>query len=127
MKRIVLLTLTILTLLNYLGAKPKSGGAEITFEQLSHNFGTLEQGGKKVTHLFEFTNTGTAPLIVTHTKTSCRCINITHPKRPVKMGDKGVVEVTYDPKDVGIFNKSIEVYANIEGGYITLFVTGEVK
>ena len=127
MKRIMLLTLIILTVLSYLGAKPKSNGAEITFEELSHNFGSLDRGGEKVSHLFEFVNTGTAPLVITRAKTSCRCITIKHPKRPVMAGDKGTVEVIYDPKDVGVFNKSIEIHANIEGGYVTLFVTGEVK
>ena len=129
MKRAMLITLIILTILSRLGliAKNNVEGAEITFNELSHNFGTLTEGGEKVTHLFEFTNTGTAPLIITHAKTSCRCISIKHPKRPVKMGEKGVVEVTYDPKDVGVFNKSIELHANISGGTITLLVTGEVQ
>lgn len=123
----MLLTLIILTLVNLFSAKGEKRVAEITFEQLSHNFGTLEQGGEKVTYLFEFANTGEAPLVITRTKTSCRCISIKIPKRPVTAGEKGVIEVTYDPKDVGVFNKSIDIYANIEGGYITLFVTGEVK
>lgn len=127
MKRFMLLTLLILTLINFLSGQNRSTTAEITFEQLSHNFGTLAEGGEKVTHLFEFTNTGEAPLVVTRTKTSCRCITTKTPKRPIKAGSKGTIEVTYDPKDVGVFNKGIEVHANIEGGYITLFVTGEVK
>ena len=126
-RRVMLLTLIILTLINILSGQSKSTIAEMTFEQLSHNFGTLEQGGKKVTHLFEFANTGEAPLVITRTKTSCRCISTKTPKHPIKSGTKGVIEVSYNPKDVGVFNKSIDIHANIEGGYITLFVTGEVK
>ncbi len=101
--------------------------AKMRFDHLSHNFGTLEQGGEKVTHLFEFTNQGEAPLVITRTTSSCRCISVKAPKRPVRSGEKGAIEVTYDPKDVGVFNKGIDIYANIEGGFITLFVTGEVK
>ena len=123
----MLLTLIILTLINLFSAKGEKRVAEITFEQLSHNFGELQQGGEKVSHLFEFTNTGNAPLVVTRTKTSCRCITVKSPKRPVAVGEKGTIEVTYDPKDAGVFNKSIEIHANIAGGYVTLFVTGEVK
>lgn len=122
----MLLTLIILTILSIFQPQTKDG-AEIVFEQLNHNFGVLQQGGEKVKHTFEFTNTGTAPLLITRTTTSCRCITIKAPKRPVMAGDKGTVEVIYDPKDVGVFNKSIEIHANIEGGYVTLFVTGEVK
>ncbi len=127
MKRIMLLTLIILTLIGLLSAKNKTTEAVMTFSHLSYNFGTLEQGGDKVTHLFEFTNEGEAPLVITRTTSSCRCISIKAPKRPVRSGDKGVIEVSYDPKDVGVFNKGIDIHANIEGGYITLFVTGEVK
>lgn len=127
MKRIIILTLFLLTLLGVIGAKNKSEGAEITFEHLNHNFGSLPHKGEKVTHFFEFVNTGSAPLIITRATTSCRCISIKHPKRPVKAGEKGVVAVTYDPKDVGIFNKSIDLHANIPGGTITLFVTGVVE
>ena len=127
MKRMIMLTIFLLTLFGVIGAKKQLEGAEITFEQLSHNFGTLQQRGEKVTHLFEFTNTGTAPLIITRATTSCRCISVKHPKRPVKAGQKGVIEVTYDPKDVGVFNKGIDIHANISGGTITLFVTGVVE
>lgn len=128
MKRIMLLTLILLTLIGLLSAKNKTAEyAVITFSHLSHNFGTLEQGDEKVTHLFEFTNEGEAPIVITRTTSSCRCISVKAPKRPVRSGEKGVVEVTYDPKDVGVFNKGIDIHANIEGGYITLFVTGEVK
>lgn len=101
-------------------------GARLTFDHLNHNFGTLQQGDEKVTHIFEFTNDGTAPLVIVRTTTSCRCINIKYPKRPVRTGEKGTIEVSYDPKDAGVFNKGIDIHANINGGYITLFVTGEV-
>ncbi len=96
------------------------------FEHLNHNFGTLIQGSPKVTHEFEFTNNGVAPLLVTRTTTSCKCIHISAPKRPIRKGEKGKIVVSYDPKDVGVFNKSIEIHANIEGKVLTLFVTGEV-
>lgn len=96
------------------------------FESLNYNFGTLKQGSEKVSHEFCFTNKGTAPLLITRTTTSCRCIHITAPKRPVRKGESGKIIVTYDPKDVGVFNKSIELHANISGGVLTLFVSGEV-
>ena len=127
MKRMIMLTILLLTLFGVIGAKERSEGAEITFEHLNHDFGTLKHGGDKVTHLFEFTNTGTAPLIITRTTTSCRCISIKYPKRPVKAGQKGTIEVTYDPTDAGVFNKGIDIHANIEGGTLTLFVKGVVE
>lgn len=129
MKRVLLLTLTILTLIGLVSAntRDKEAKAEMTFAQLNYDFGTLPHKGDKVTHLFEFTNTGSAPLIISRTTTSCRCITIKAPKRPVRSGESGNIEVTYDPKDLGAFNKAIDIYANIPGGYITLFVKGVVE
>lgn len=101
-------------------------GARILFERLNHNFGTLTQGSQKVSYDFHFTNEGDAPLIITRTTTSCRCITIKSPKRPIRPGEKGVLSVTFDPRDVGVTNKAIDVHANIPGGKITLFIRGEV-
>jgi hypothetical protein len=121
----MLLTLLILTFLNLFQPQAKDG-AVMEFVELNYNFGTLEQGSEKVVHEFEFTNEGIAPLVITRATTNCRCLSISTPKRPVRKGEKGKVVATYDPKDVGVFNKAIDLHANIEGGVLTLFVTGEV-
>lgn len=112
-----------------LGATPRvdsQQGPQMRFEKASHNFGTLTKGGEEVEVEFRFVNSGDAPLIITRTTTSCRCITIRSPKRPVRAGAEGVITVSYDPKDEGVFNKSITVKANIPGGQITLYVSGEV-
>lgn len=101
-------------------------GASIAFESLNHDFGTLTQGGEKVSYDFVFTNDGDAPLVITRTTTSCRCISIKTPKRPIKPGEKGSISVTFDPHDEGVTNKAIDIYANIRGTKLTLFVRGEV-
>lgn len=130
MKKLTTILSLILLSLPLLGAEPQSNtpqGPKMTFERVNYDFGLLEQRGEKVTFDFEFTNDGTAPLIITRAKNSCRCISVEHPKRPVKAGEGGVIRVTFDPKDKGVFNKAIEINGNIPGGHITLFVTGEVR
>lgn len=129
MKRVV--AIIILQLVGILGIMAQNNGgaksAEIEFERLNYDFGTMELGGEKVSYEFRFTNTSEAPLIVTRTTNSCRCISVVTPKRPIKPGQQGVVKVTFDPNDKGVFNKAIDVYANIPGGRVTLLVTGVVK
>lgn len=129
MKR--LLTIIALQLVSIVGimaqTDSKSESAGIEFESLSHNFGVMSQGGEKVVYEFAFTNQSDGPLIITRTTNSCRCISVVAPKRPIKPGQKGVIRVTFDPKDRGVFNKAIDIYANIPGERVTLLVTGEVK
>lgn len=123
-------TIISLLLLSFASASGQSDtpqGPQMRLEVASHDFGTMQQGGEKVSFDFEFTNDGTAPLIITNAKNSCRCISVTYPKRPVKAGDKGVVKVTFDPKDKGVFHKAVEIHGNLTGGHLTLIVKGEVK
>ena len=42
---------------------------EITFKELTHDYGTIEKGGNGNTE-FKFTNTGKEPLILSNVKTS---------------------------------------------------------
>lgn len=129
MKRFIALILTLLstTALSVAVCRENSAsGPGMKFEKVNHDFGTLPHRGEKVEVEFAFVNDGNAPLVVTRTTTSCRCITIAAPKRPVRAGAEGVITVSYDPKDEGVFNKSITVEANISGGQITLYVSGEV-
>lgn len=109
------------------GATLQQQGPRMVFDVASHDFGEFTKGGESKNFTFEFTNTGNAPLVLVRAKSSCRCIEVDIPKRPISPGSKGKVVVTYIPKDKGVFNKGIEIFANIPGGSITLFVKGNVQ
>jgi len=47
-------------------------------------------------HSFEYTNTGSAPLIISSFTVACSCTKVTLPKEPVPPGQKGIVKVTFD-------------------------------
>ncbi len=132
MKRTIALIFTLLALattvvLGQSGAEAKSG-PQMTFTgTMSHDFGEFVRGGESRSHTFEFVNDGTAPLVVVKASSSCRCISVKYPRRPVKPGEKGSVVITYDPKDEGVFNKGVHIQSNIAGGTLTLFVKGVVK
>jgi len=67
----------------------------ITFEDTSHDFGTIAEDGGNVTHEFKFTNTGDAPLMIVNASASCGCTRPSYPKKPVAPGKTDKIKVTY--------------------------------
>lgn len=101
--------------------------AEITFAKAEHNFGTVPEGGRKVRHTFEFTNTGTQPLVITRISTTCRCVDYSFSKKPVPPDGKGEITITYNPKKQdGVFYKVVQVFSNTAEERHLLTVRGEV-
>ena len=127
--------ITLLITLFLLAALPMSGQEQrndapkpqLVLDHLSHNFGTLAKGSDKQTHTFTATNKGNAPLIITRTKNSCRCITITTPKRPIAPGASAPITVTFNPTEEGVFNKGVEIMTNNPAGNLTIFVHGTVE
>ena len=52
---------------------------QITFAEDSKDFGDIVQGDK-VSHVFEFENTGTEPLILSNVLTTCGCTATAWPR-----------------------------------------------
>ncbi len=87
--------------------------AEITFKEISYNFGTIKESKGPVTHKFEFTNTGNKPLILTNVTASCGCTRPEYPTKPIKPGKKGTIKVTFSPIGrAGAFKKTVKVKTN---------------
>lgn len=76
---------------------PAGPTTTISFKSYEHDFGTLAQG-ESVTHLFEFTNSGTEPLIIDNCKGSCGCTVPNCPKEPIQPGETGQIEVKFNSK-----------------------------
>ncbi|PHS68342.1 MAG: hypothetical protein COB12_00365 [Flavobacterium sp.] len=89
--------------------------AVITFEEKEFDFGTIEQG-TKVEHVFKFTNTGDAPLVIVNAKSSCGCTVPTYPKTPVAPGETAELLVKYNGSGKNQISKNITVTANTETG-----------
>jgi len=106
--------------------KASEGNAAIAFDTINHNFGEIPFS-EEAEFEFVFTNSGTAPLLVTHVKSTCGCTIPEWPKEPVKAGKQGGIRVSYDTHRVGTFNKSIYVYSNAANGVQRLTITGRVK
>ena len=104
--------------------------AEIKFETLNHDFGTFSANDPVVKCVFKFTNVGDAPLIINQAIASCGCTVPTYTQEPVKLGESGQIEVTYNGKGKfpGRFTKNITVRTNgKETATVRLTITGEMK
>jgi hypothetical protein len=99
--------------------------AEFKFNEEKHDFGKIPQG-TPVTTIFEFTNIGKEPLILTDVKPTCGCTIADYTKTPVKSGEKGIIKITYNAAVVSPFNKTIVVTSNAKTPTKYLNIVGEV-
>jgi len=102
--------------------------ANISFDIEQHDFGKIEEADGSVTYNFEFTNTGSKPLIISQVRASCGCTSPNWSKEPVLPGKRGFVSATYNPKNrPGPFNKSITVTSNATTPTKILRIIGDVN
>ena len=100
--------------------------AEIKFDTLRHNFGQFSKDEPIVRCAFGFVNSGTAPLIIHQAFASCGCTVPKFTKEPIKPGEKGQIEITYDGtgKFPGHFQKTITIRTNAVNEVVRLTVEG---
>ncbi len=85
---------------------------KLTFTQTSYNFGVI-RSGDKVSHTFEFENTGEEPLVLTKVETTCGCTATQWTREPLQAGQKGQITVTFDSTGkTGSQLKVVTVYSN---------------
>ncbi|WP_298521175.1 DUF1573 domain-containing protein [uncultured Kordia sp.] len=99
--------------------------AKIKFKSETIDYGTIEKGADGV-RVFEFTNTGNAPLVITRVYSSCGCTIPKKPEKPILPGEDGVIEVKYDTKRVGPIRKTITVYSNADEPTKAIKIKGKI-
>lgn len=107
-------------------ANPNDSYAEIKFDTLRHNFGSFPETNPVVKCTFNFTNTGTAPLVIHQAFASCGCTVPNYPKTPIKPGESGKIDVTYNGtgKYPGHFQKTITIRSNSKTEVVRLLIEG---
>ena len=100
--------------------------AKIEFESETVDYGEVAKGADGV-RVFEFTNTGDAPLIVSKVSSSCGCTIPKKPEDPIMPGQTGEIQVKYDTNRVGPIRKAITVISNADTPTKVLKIKGEVK
>ena len=99
--------------------------AKIEFKSDTIDYGTIEKGSNGV-RVFEFTNTGNAPLIISKVTSSCGCTIPKWSKDPILPAQTGQIEVKYDTNRVSPIRKTITVISNAETPTVALKIKGEV-
>lgn len=83
--------------------------------------------GESVEHVYEVTNTGSNPLVISQVKPGCGCTAPDYTKEPIMPGQKGQITLKFDSSNFdGLQNKQAEVYANVEKAPIVLTFSANV-
>ena len=102
------------------------GTPVITFANVTHDFGTIDEG-EKVACVFKFSNTGDADLVLTSVLTSCGCTVSKFSRKPIPPGGSGTIDITYNSSDrSGKQTKTITVQSNAQNKIMILRITAEV-
>ncbi len=99
--------------------------AKIKFKTDTVDYGTIEKGTDGL-RIFEFTNTGDAPLIVSKVTSSCGCTVPKWSQDPILPGKTGEIQVKYDTNRVNPIRKTITVISNADTPTVALKIKGEV-
>ena len=109
-----------------IGAFAKSGVDDIIkFDKSSYAFGKVPKD-KPVSVEFAFTNPGKKPLIIEDATAECGCTKPEYPQKPIMPGKTGIIKVTYDAKEKGVFTKKVTVKLVNETESKILTISGEV-
>lgn len=83
--------------------------------------------GQSVEHVYEVTNTGENPLIISEVVPGCGCTAPEFTKDPILPGEKGQVMLRFDSSSFdGFQNKQAQVYANVENAPVIISFTANV-
>jgi hypothetical protein len=121
MKKILLLVVVC-----FVGYATAAAQAKFKFDTETIDYGTIQKGSDGV-RVFEFTNIGNEPLVITDVKSSCGCTVPEKPKNAIAPGERGMIKVKYDTENkIGPIRKTVTVYSNADEPIKALKIKGEV-
>jgi Protein of unknown function (DUF1573) len=101
--------------------------ARITFDEPMFDFGEIKEGDE-VNHVYKFTNTGKAPLIIQNARASCGCTTPEWSNEPIPPGGTGQVLAKFNSDGrTGQQSKLIFVTANTSPNETKLKLSGFVQ
>jgi len=113
-------------LLKVIQGNANGGTPRIRFDTESFDFGRIIQG-KEIDHQFEFTNIGSAPLVINNVEATCGCTTPFYPFIPIEPGERGKISVHFNSKGrLGNQTPTITVYTNTDPGTFELQLKGVI-
>ena len=125
MRKVILITAILFNTVIFAQAGPK---IEFKDKDNTIDYGRVNKEDDNGVRVFEFTNTGDAPLIITNVQSSCGCTVPSKPTEPIMPGKTGKIEVKYN-MNPGPIRKTITVESNavnVDEGRVALKIKGEV-
>ncbi|WP_276498293.1 DUF1573 domain-containing protein [Pontibacter litorisediminis] len=108
-------------------AATAENAAVMTFAETEYDFGTIKQG-ETIEHTFEFTNTGSTPLVIESATATCGCTVPEWTKTPVAPGEKGKVAVKFNSTGkMGQQQPTVTIRANTEPNIVRVAMKGNVE
>jgi len=99
----------------------------IALSESNFDFGKIKKGDK-VEHVYEVTNTGSNPLVISEVKPGCGCTAPDFTKEPIMPGKKGKITLHFDSSNFdGNVNKYADVFANVEKAPVKLTFTANIQ
>ncbi|OCA70901.1 hypothetical protein BBI01_13315 [Chryseobacterium artocarpi] len=99
----------------------------IALSESNFDFGKIKKGDK-VEHVYEITNTGKNPLVISEVKPGCGCTAPDFTKEPILPGKKGKITLHFDSSSFdGNVQKYADVFANVEKSPIKLTFTANIQ
>ncbi|KQT15299.1 hypothetical protein ASG31_15330 [Chryseobacterium sp. Leaf404] len=99
----------------------------VALSESNFNFGTIKKGDK-VNHVYEITNTGKNPLVISEVKPGCGCTAPEFTKEPILPGKKGKITLSFDSSNFdGAVDKYADVFANVEKAPIKLTFNANIQ
>ena len=106
---------------------PAGPTTTVTFEETEFDFGTVPEG-EKVSHVYNFTNTGSEPLILSDAKGSCGCTVPKWPREPIAPGESSEITVEFNSKNkAGARNQKVTITANTNPPQTFIYLKGNVE
>ncbi|AYZ13939.1 DUF1573 domain-containing protein [Chryseobacterium arthrosphaerae] len=99
----------------------------VALSESNFDFGKIKKGDK-VEHVYEVTNTGKNPLIISEVRPGCGCTAPDFTKEPIMPGKKGKITLHFDSSSFdGNVQKYADVFANVEKAPIKLTFTANIQ